>query len=64
MLVFNGLLIGSHTLLLQAEDPREKMLRKRPAGTESQQKAGTASNSGTTSTGAPPPAKKYKDFKF
>ncbi|KAM7536780.1 hypothetical protein Aperf_G00000080753 [Anoplocephala perfoliata] len=43
----------------EAEDAREKMLRKRPAGDESQQKSGTAS-----STGAPPASKKYKDFKF
>ncbi|VDD84011.1 unnamed protein product [Mesocestoides corti] len=47
----------------EAEDPREKMLRKRPAGAESQQK-GTASSSGTTSSGGPSAAKKYKDFKF
>ncbi|BHF80936.1 Splicing factor 3B subunit 2 [Sparganum proliferum] len=35
----------------EAEDPRERMLRKRPAGSESQQsaKAGTASASGTAS---------------
>ncbi|KAL5970398.1 Splicing factor 3B subunit 2 [Taenia solium] len=48
----------------EAEDPREKMLRKRLAGAESQQKTGTVSSSGTTSTGGPPAAKKYKDFKF
>ncbi|VDM33668.1 unnamed protein product [Hydatigera taeniaeformis] len=48
----------------EAEDPREKMLRKRIAGAESQQKTGTVSSSGTTSTGGPPAAKKYKDFKF
>nr|VZI24089.1 unnamed protein product [Spirometra erinaceieuropaei] len=55
----------------EAEDPRERMLRKRPAGSESQQsaKAGTASASGTasgaTSSSAVPTApKKYKEFKF
>ncbi|VDL57734.1 unnamed protein product [Hymenolepis diminuta] len=46
----------------EADDPREKMLRKRSAGAESEKKSGTASNAGTTSQ--PPPAKKYKDFKF
>ncbi|VDL99524.1 unnamed protein product [Schistocephalus solidus] len=55
----------------EAEDPRERMLRKRPAGSESQQsaKAGTASASGTasgatSSSAAPTAPKKYKEFKF
>ncbi|VDN97148.1 unnamed protein product [Rodentolepis nana] len=46
----------------EADDPREKMLRKRSSGTESEKKSGTASNVVTTSQ--PPPAKKYKEFKF
>ncbi|KAA3680313.1 splicing factor 3B subunit 2 [Paragonimus westermani] len=57
---------------LEAEDPRERMLRKRTPGTESQQSlaGGLKSDGGSVVAGTPheapvqTTAKKYKEFKF
>ncbi|KAF8563302.1 hypothetical protein P879_06952 [Paragonimus westermani] len=57
---------------LEAEDPRERMLRKRTPGTESQQSlaGGLKSDGGSVAAGTPheapvqTTAKKYKEFKF
>ncbi|KAF6774766.1 hypothetical protein AHF37_06612 [Paragonimus kellicotti] len=57
---------------LEVEDPRERMLRKRTPGTESQQSlaGGLKSGGGSVAAGTPheapvqTTAKKYKEFKF